>query len=61
MDHGFGRPKNSQLMERLEELRARVEKKAEEAGGPIRWFKDLRYSTLEGWSRKRRVVAKASR
>jgi hypothetical protein len=38
---------------------AQVEEKAEEIGEPVRRFKDLRYSTLNSWSKKRRVVAKA--
>jgi hypothetical protein len=38
---------------------AQVEQKAEEIGEPVRRFKYLFYGTLDSWSRKRRVVAKA--
>jgi len=59
VDYVFGLAKNSRLEDRVDQLMARVEEKAEETGGPVRQFKDLRYSTLDSWSRKRRVVAKA--
>ena len=38
---------------------AEAEAKAKDSGKPERLFKELRYQTLNSWSRERRVVAKA--
>lgn len=59
VDYVFGLAKNNRLEERIEDLMARVEEKAKEVGEPVRRFEELRYSTLDSWSRRRRVVAKA--
>ncbi len=59
VDYVFGLAKNSRLTDRVADLMAQVEDKAEETGEPVRRFKNLRYSTLDSWSKKRRVVAKA--
>ena len=59
VDYVFGLSKNSRLEARVQKLMARVEEEAEESGEPIRRFKGFSYSTLESWSQKRRVVAKA--
>ena len=59
VDYVFGLSKNSRLEERVEDLMAEVEKRAEEIGEPVRRFKGSSYSTLDSWSKKRRVVAKA--
>jgi Txe/YoeB family toxin of Txe-Axe toxin-antitoxin module len=59
VDYVFGLAKNSRLTDRIEDLMAQVEEEAEETGEPVRRFKDFSYSTLDSWSRKRRVVAKA--
>ena len=59
VDYVFGLAKNSRLKERVEDLMAEVEQKAEEIGEPVRRFKDFFYRTLDSWSQKRRVVAKA--
>ena len=40
-------------------MAAQVEAKAKDSGQPERLFKELRYQTLNSWSRGRRVVAKA--
>ena len=55
----FGLAKNSRLEERVEDLMAQAEQKAEEIGEPVRRFTGFSYSTLDSWSRERRVVAKA--
>ena len=55
----FGLAKNSRLKERVEDLMAQAEQKAEEIGEPVRRFTGFSYSTLDSWSRERRVVAKA--
>jgi len=59
VDYVFGLAKNSRLKDRIEDLMTQVEEKAEEIDEPVRRFKDFFYSTLDSWSRKRRVVAKA--
>jgi hypothetical protein len=59
VDYVFGLAQNSRLTERIEGLMARAREEAEEAGEPVRRFKSFLYSTLDSWSRKRRVVAKA--
>jgi hypothetical protein len=43
--------------DRIELLQAEAEASA--TGAPARRYKDFRYSTLDSWSRRRRVVAKA--
>ena len=59
VDYVFGLAKNSRLKDRVGDLMAQVEQKAEEIGEPVRRFKDFFYRTLDSWSKKRRVVAKA--
>ena len=59
VDYVFGLSKNSRLTGRVKDLMAEVEQKAEEIGEPVRRFKGFYYSTLDSWSQKRRVVAKA--
>jgi len=59
VDYVFGLAQNSRLTGRVEGPMAQVEKEAEEAGEPVRRFKSFLYSTLDSWSQKRRVVAKA--
>jgi hypothetical protein len=59
VDYVFGLAQNSRLKDRIEGLMARAREEAEEAGEPVRRFKSFSYSTLDSWSRKRRVVAKA--
>lgn len=59
VDYVFGLAKNSRLKDRIEGLMAQVEEEAEKTGGPVRRFKNFSYSTLDSWSRERRVVAKA--
>lgn len=59
VDYVFGLAKNSRLKDRIEDLMVRVEEKALGLGEPVRRFKNLCYSTLDSWSKKRRVVAKA--
>ena len=59
VDYVFGLAKNSRLKDRIEGLMAQVEEEAEKTGEPVRRFKNFSYSTLDSWSRGRRVVAKA--
>jgi len=59
VDYVFGLAQNSRLKDRIDQLMTQVEEKAEETGEPAYGFKSFSYSTLESWSQKRRVVAKA--
>src|SRR4029434_2775561 len=44
---------------RSSDLMARAEAKSRRTGKPARCFKDFRWTTLDSWSRERRVVGKA--
>jgi hypothetical protein len=59
VDYVFGLARNDRLVAELqaEMLAARTE--AEASGKPARRFKDFSYSTLDSWSRRRRVIGKA--
>jgi hypothetical protein len=59
VDYAFGLAQNSRLKDRIDQLMTQVEEKAEETGEPAYRFKSFSHSTLESWSQKRRVVAKA--
>jgi Transposase DDE domain group 1 len=51
--------RNTRLVAMIEEELATARAAAEKAGRPARRFKDFQWSTLDTWSRRRRVVAKA--
>jgi hypothetical protein len=55
----FGLARNPRLEALIADELAQVEAKAKDSGQPERLFKELRYQTLNSWSRERRVVAKA--
>ena len=55
----FGLARNPRLEASIADELAEAEAKAKESGKPERLFKELRYQTLNSWSRERRVVAKA--
>lgn len=57
----FGLARNPRLQEMVatELLLAKAVSQEEREGKPVRIFKELRYETLDSWSRARRVVAKA--
>lgn len=61
VDYVFGIAKNSRLVamigEELKQAGLLFEQSPDNSGARI--FKDMRYRTLESWSRERRVVAKA--
>jgi hypothetical protein len=59
VDYVFGLAKNARLERRIADLMEKVSEEAEETGQPVRRFTDFQYETLESWTRKRRVVAKA--
>ena len=55
----FGLARNPRLEALIADALAEACAKAKESGKPERIFKELRYQTLNSWSRERRVVAKA--
>ena len=55
----FGLAKNKRLIAKISSEMARAEAKGRRTGNPARCFKDFRWTTLDSWSRERRVVAKA--
>ena len=59
VDYLFGLARNGRLVAMIEEELAAARAAAEKAGRPARRFKDFQWSTLDTWSRQRRVVAKA--
>ncbi len=59
VDYVFGLARNARLVGEIENELAWAEEDARNSGKPARRFKDFRWSTLDSWSRRRRVVAKA--
>jgi hypothetical protein len=59
VDYVFGLARNSRLVALIEAELAAAKAMAENTGHPARCFKDFHWSTLDSWSRRRRVVAKA--
>jgi hypothetical protein len=55
----FGLARNERLAAAIEAAMAAARAAAAATGKPARRFKDFRWSTLDSWSRKRRVVGKA--
>ena len=59
VDFVFGLARNARLVEELAIDLAWAEDEATRTGQPARRFRDFRWSTLDSWSRRRRVVGKA--
>jgi hypothetical protein len=59
VDFLFGLARNARLVEELAVDLALAEQEATRTGKPARRFRDFRWSTLDSWSRRRRVVGKA--
>jgi hypothetical protein len=55
----LGLARNPRLVAEISSELAEARAAAEATGRPARAFKDFRWSTLDSWSRKRRVIAKA--
>jgi hypothetical protein len=55
----LGLARNARLLELLTSALVRARERAVHCGGHTREFADLRYRTLDSWSRERRVVGKA--
>jgi hypothetical protein len=59
VDYLFGLARNNRLVEEIAVELLQAEDEASRTGKPARRFKDFRYTTLDSWSRRRRVVGKA--
>jgi len=59
VDFLFGMARNDRLEEEIYVELANAEEEARRSGKPARRYKEFFYETLDSWSRKRRVVAKA--
>jgi hypothetical protein len=59
VDFVFGLARNARLVEEISVELLQAEAEASATGKPARRYKDFRYATLDSWSRRRRVVAKA--
>jgi hypothetical protein len=59
VDFLFGLARNERLTEEIYVELAQAEEEASRTGKPARRYKDFRYATLDSWSRRRRVIAKA--
>jgi hypothetical protein len=59
VDYLFGLARNARLIAEIETEMAEARAEAEKTGEPARRFRDFAWSTLESWSRMRRVIGKA--
>jgi Transposase DDE domain group 1 len=59
VEYVFGLARNARLVAKLARELKSARKEAAETGRPARRFKEFNWSTLESWSRRRRVIAKA--
>jgi hypothetical protein len=59
VDYVFGLARNARLEGAIVPELAQAEATSRRTGAPARVFKELRWATLDSWSRKRRVIAKA--
>jgi hypothetical protein len=59
VDFVFGLARNPRLVEEIAVELIQAEGEAEHTGKPARVYRDFRWSTLDSWSRRRRVIAKA--
>jgi hypothetical protein len=59
VDFVFGLARNPRLVDEIYVELANAEEEASRTGRPARRFKDFVYQTIDSWSRRRRVVAKA--
>jgi hypothetical protein len=59
VDYVVGLAKNNVLIGKIKKELEKAERKFKKTGRPARFFKDFQYSTIDSWSRKRRVIGKA--
>ena len=59
VDYLFGLARNRRLLDEVEAELAAAAAEHQQTGKPARRFKDFTYTTLDSWSRVRRVIGKA--
>ena len=59
VEYVFGLARNERLAAAIEAALGAAPLASAKTGKPVRRFKDLRYATLDSWSRERRVIGKA--
>jgi hypothetical protein len=59
VDYVFGLARNDRLAAKVGRELKSAQRQAAKTGRPARRFKDFQWTTLESWSRKRRVIGKA--
>lgn len=59
VDYVFGLARNDRLVAEIETELATAAEQSRRTGQPARRFKDFRWTTLDSWSCRRRVIAKA--
>jgi hypothetical protein len=59
VDYLFGLARNARLVGEIETEMAHARIESETSGKPARRFRDFKWSTLDSWSRVRRVIGKA--
>ena len=59
VDYVFGLARNKRLAAMIEQELAAAQAASDKSGQPARRFKDFQWSTIDSWSRRRRVIAKA--
>jgi len=59
VDYLFGLAKNDRLIAKIKPELAKAAHKSRRTRRPARYFKEFMWATLDSWSRRRRVVAKA--
>jgi Transposase DDE domain group 1 len=59
VDYVFGLARNERLAAMIEQELVAARAASENSGRPARRFKDFQWSTIDSWSRRRRVIAKA--
>jgi hypothetical protein len=59
VDYLFGLAKNERLIAEIEAELAQAAEESRKTGTPARRFKDFMWTTLDSWSRRRRVIGKA--
>lgn len=59
VDYVFGLARNDRLAKEIKEHMEHAQAESQRTGEPARCFKDFQWTTLDSWSRRRRVVGKA--
>jgi len=59
VDYVFGLARNERLVAMIEQEFVAAQAASDKSGQPARRFKEFQWSTIDSWSRRRRVIAKA--